>query len=401
MTAEQHFLPYARQSIDDDDVAAVAATLRSDFLTTGPKVEEFESGFARATGAAHAVSCNSGTAALHLAVLALDLGPGEAAIVPTLTFLATANVARMCGAEVVFADVDAETGLMTPATLREALERAETAGLKPKLALPVHLCGQVCDMAGLAAVAREKNIELIEDACHSLGVPDIGAAKHSRAACFSTHPAKAIATGEGGIVTTADPAIAARMQRLRNHGMTRDAREFQNRDEAFEGNEPNPWYYEMDEVGWNYRLPDVLCALGISQLKKLDRFWRRRVAIAALYDRLLAPLAPVVRPVVRSGGPHGWHLYTVLIDFRRLGLGRGDVMSRLRGHGVGTQVHYIPVHRQPYYRRRYGALDLPFADAFYRRCLSLPMFPAMNDDDVSRVAGALSALVAGSGGTPR
>jgi UDP-4-amino-4,6-dideoxy-N-acetyl-beta-L-altrosamine transaminase len=386
-------LPYGRHSIDDDDIAAVAAVLRGDFLTTGPKVDEFEAGFARATGAAHAVVCNSGTAALHLAVMAHDLGPGDAAVVPTETFLATASVVRMTGAEVVFADVDPDTGLLTPELLQQAIDRARAARLMPRIALPVHLGGQLCDMAALAVVAKANGIGLVEDACHSLGVPDVGATPHSAAACFSTHPVKAIATAEGGAVTTNDAAAAARMRRLRSHGMVRDAADFQNRDLAFQSNEPNPWYYEMQEIGWNYRIPDVLCALGISQLKKLEGFWRRRMEIAALYDRLLAPLAPAIRPAPHGARPHGWHLYAVLIDFAALGTTRKSVMEWLRGRGVGTQVHYIPVHRQPYYRERYGLLDLPGADAYYGRCLSLPLFPTMQDSDVERIVASLADVL--------
>jgi UDP-4-amino-4,6-dideoxy-N-acetyl-beta-L-altrosamine transaminase len=392
MTASLNFLPYGRHSIGDDDVAAVAAVLRGDFLTTGPWVDEFERKFAIATGAVHAVACNSGTAALHLAVHAQDIGPGDAAIVPTITFLATANVVRMCGADVFFADVDPDTALMTPQTLLGAIQRAQESKLRVKLALPVHICGQICDMPALHQVAKAFDIALVEDACHSLGVPNVGATTHSKAACFSTHPVKAIATGEGGMVTTSDAGAASRMRRLRSHGMVREPADFQRHDMAFDGGEPNPWYYEMAEIGWNYRLPDVLCALGISQLGKLDSFWRRRVAIAQLYNRLLGSLAPVIRPVPH-GPLHGWHLYAVLIDFKVLGSTRKQVMKWLRARNIGTQVHYIPVHRQPYYRQRYGVLELPGADAFYARCLSLPIFPTMSDDDVVRVAEALSTLV--------
>jgi UDP-4-amino-4,6-dideoxy-N-acetyl-beta-L-altrosamine transaminase len=392
MSSPPPFLPYGRQTVEDDDIDAVAAALRSDFLTTGPAVEEFEAAFAAVTGAAHAVACNSGTAALHLAVLGEDLGPGDAAIVPSVTFLATANVVCMTGADVIFADVDPDTGLMTPSTCAAALARAKAAGLKPKAAMPVHLNGQVCDMAGLAAVAREGGITLIEDACHALGVDAVGATAHSRAACFSTHPVKAIATGEGGVVTTSDAALADRLRRLRSHGMSRDAGGFENHDLGFEGNEPNPWYYEMAEVGWNYRLPDILCALGVNQLTKLARFRRRRLDIVELYDRLLAPLAPDIRPVPHGEAPHGWHLYAVLVDFAALGRSRARVMRELRDRGIGTQVHYIPVHLQPYYRQRCGDISLPGALAYYSRCLSLPFYPAMSDADVERVSGALTAL---------
>ncbi|MGE3147532.1 MAG: UDP-4-amino-4,6-dideoxy-N-acetyl-beta-L-altrosamine transaminase [Pseudorhodoplanes sp.] len=385
------FLPYGRQTIEDDDVAAVALALRGDFLTTGPAVAEFEAAFAKASGAKHAVACNSGTAALHLAVLALDLRPGDVAIVPTLTFLATANVVRMAGADVLFADVDPDTGLMTADTFTDALRKAKDGTVKA--ALPVHLNGQLCDMPALAAIADTRGLALVEDACHALGLPDVGATRHSRMACFSTHPVKAIATGEGGVVTTSDAAAAERMRGLRSHGMVRRPADFVHRDLAFDDNQPNPWYYEMQEIGWNYRMPDVLCALGVSQLKKLDRFFRRRLELVALYDRLLAPLAPALRPVPHDK-PHGWHLYAVLIDFKRLGTTRAQLMQALRGRGIGTQVHYLPVHRQPYYVERYGDIALPGADAYYERCLSLPFFASMTDDDVHRVVDALAPLVA-------
>jgi UDP-4-amino-4,6-dideoxy-N-acetyl-beta-L-altrosamine transaminase len=386
------FLPYGQQTIDDDDVAAVAAALRGEFLTTGPAVAEFEQAFAQATGATHAVACNSGTAALHLAVLGHDLGPGDIAIVPSVTFLATANVVRMTGAEVLFADVDPDTGLMTEESLREASERMPAGNARLRAVLPVHLNGQVCDLPALAVAVPEGAV-LIEDACHALGVDDVGATRHAAAACFSTHPVKAIATGEGGVVTTSNAALADRLRRLRSHGMIRDPASFANHDLAFDGSEPNPWYYEMEEVGWNYRLPDVLCRLGLSQLRRLAQFRRRRIEIARLYDRLLAPLAPWLRPVPHGNRAHGWHLYAVLIDYASVGTTRRRLMQALRAEAVGTQVHYIPVHRQPYYQRRYGDTALPGADRYYARCLSLPLFPSMTDDEVHRVVAALGRAV--------
>jgi UDP-4-amino-4,6-dideoxy-N-acetyl-beta-L-altrosamine transaminase len=386
------FIPYGRQSIDEADIAAVAAALRADLLTTGPLVATYEAAFARATGAAHAVACNSGTAALHLASLALSLGPGAAAVVPSLTFLATANAVRMTGAEVVFADVDADTGLMTSATLAAALDRAGDRSGTLRAAFPVHLNGQICDVAGLAEVARGAGLALVEDACHALGVAGAGATAHSDLACFSTHPVKTIATGEGGAVTTGSADLAERMRRLRNHGMVREPSEFDSADLGFDGDEANPWYYEMPEIGWNYRIPDILCALGLSQLDKLERFHRRRRELAAVYDRLLAPLAPALQPVPHGPAPHGWHLYVVLIDFAALGTTRARFMRALREEGVGSQVHYIPVHRQPYYRRRYGELSLPGADAYYARCLSIPIHPSMSEADVGRVVAALTGL---------
>ncbi len=387
------FLPYGRPAVDDDDIAAVVAALRDDMLTTGPRVGEFERAFAAATGAVEAVVCNSGTAALHLAVLASDLGPKQAAVVPAITFLATANVVRMTGADVIFADVDADTGLMTPETLETALSHARKRGVRPSVALPVHLNGQCCSMPELAEIAEQAGMLLIEDACHAVGVSDIGANRHSAAACFSTHAVKAITTAEGGVVTTRDKAQAERMRSLRSHGMVRDPSAFRISELAFDGEAPNPWYYEMHELGWNYRLPDVLCALGISQLGKLDKFYRRRQEIAARYDRLLAPLTPILRPVPHGNRPHGWHLYVVLVDFAALGMTRRRFMEALRAEGIGTQVHYIPVHRQPYYHDDHGDELLEGAEAYYARCLSIPFFPGMTDDEVDQVAAALRRIL--------
>jgi dTDP-4-amino-4,6-dideoxygalactose transaminase len=326
--------------------------------------------------------------------MAVDLGEGQAAVVPALTFLATANVVRMTGAEVVFADVDPDSGLLTETTLAAAVKRAGSQKLTA--VLPVHLNGQICDMSALAAVAGRNHIRLIEDACHALGAADVGAAEHSAAACFSTHPVKAIATAEGGVVTTRDGAMAARMRRLRSHGINHDPRTFIQRDAGFEGEKPNPWYHEMPEIGWNYRMPDVLCALGISQLNKLDHFIARRKQIAAHYERLLAPLAPAIRPVARDNVLHGWHLYAIRVDFAALGTTRARFMRALRELGVGTQVHYIPLYKQPYYRQRYGEISLPGAEAYYARCLSIPMFPTMKDEDVERVVGALGRVAGGT-----
>jgi UDP-4-amino-4,6-dideoxy-N-acetyl-beta-L-altrosamine transaminase len=380
-------LAYGRQTIEDDDIAAVAEALRSDFLTTGPRVEAFENAFAQTVGARHAVACANGTAALHLAMLALEVQPGEAVIVPSITFLATANCARFVGAEVVFADVDPDTGLMTPDSLAQAMERL--AGRRLRAVLPVHLRGDVAELRALQDLAAKAGAVLVEDAPHALGstarfegrAERVGDCAHSAMATFSFHPVKTIATGEGGMVTTGDDRLAERLRALRSHGMVRPAG-------------ADPWWYEMPEVGFNYRLPDILCALGLSQLGKLARFAERRRALAARYDELLAPLAPLVRPAARPD----WsdpvlHLMTVLIDFEAAGRSRREVVEALKTRGVGTQVHYIPVHTQPYYRARYGELDLPGANAWYARCLSLPLFPGMADDDVDQVVAALAEVL--------
>jgi UDP-4-amino-4,6-dideoxy-N-acetyl-beta-L-altrosamine transaminase len=390
------FLPYGRQTIEDDDVAAVAAALRSDFLTTGPLVERFEAALAQAVGAAEAVVCNSGTAALHLSLKASALQAGETCIVPAVTFAATANAVRYEGGEVVFADVDPLTGLMTPDTLAEALDRA--GGRRLRAVLPVHLGGHTVDLPAIRALAETVGAQVIEDACHGLGGADsngpVGGCAQSLMACFSFHPVKTICTGEGGAVTTQDPALAARMRTLRSHGITREPADFVGGAEAFDHGVANPWWYEQQELGWNDRLPDVLCALGLSQIAKLDRFVARRRALTALYDQALAPLAPVVRRVQgRSGTAPALHLLQVLIDFEAVGLSRRAVMEALRAQGIGTQVHYIPVPWQPYYRARYGSPDLPGAKSFYRACLSLPLYPGMADGDPERVAAALGAAL--------
>ena len=385
------YLPYGRHVVDDADITAVADVLRGDWLTTGPTVGAFEAAFAKATGAVHAISCANGTAALHLAAMALGLGTGEVVVVPSVTFLATANAARFVDHEVQFADVDRETGLLTPETLEAAI--AAAAG-RAKAVFPVHLNGQRCDMTGIAAVAARHGLVVVEDACHVLGEKGVGACAHSAMSAFSLHPVKAIAAGEGGVVTTNDSALAERVARFRNHGMVREPDRFIAADAAFDNDgNLNPWYYEMSELGFNYRLSDIHAALGLSQLAKLSQFIARRRALAARYDSSLTALAPWVRPIGRMPGQNpAWHIYVVLIDFEKIEKSRAAVMNALRVKDIGTQVHYIPVHRQPYYRNRYGMLSLPGADSYYARALSLPLFPSMQDADVDRVITALRAI---------
>lgn len=392
------FLPYGRHFVEDDDVAAVERALRSGALTGGPAVAEFERAFAQAAGAPHAVACSSGTAALHLAALALGLGPGDAAVVPSLTFLATANALRYVGADVVFADVDADTGLLTPAALESALAGAGR-DKRVRAVFPVHLAGQCADMAGLGALARGRGLRVVEDACHALGGAcagqPVGACGHSDTAVFSFHPVKTIAMGEGGAITTKDAILARRLSELRSHGMVRDPARFEIRAQGFgPDGEPNPWYYEMPEPGFNYRASDIHCALGSSQLAKLDRFVAERRRIVDWYAEALAPLAPLVKPLPRvPWSVPAWHLNVVLIDFRAAGTTRGQVMRALAARGIGSQVHYLPVHRQPYYRRLYGEPNLPGADAYYERTLSLPLYVGLARGDVARVVVALAAAL--------
>lgn len=390
------FLPYGRQLVEDDDIEAVTRVLRSDFLTTGPEVEKFENRFAEITGAEHAVACANGTAALHLCLLALGPQTSKTVVVPSVTFLATANAVRLAGGNVVFADVDANTGLMSPAHLEAAIERSSHP---VTAAFVVHLGGQTADLDELSTVADKHGIPLLEDSCHALGTSfrtnagthRVGDCRFSTASSFSLHPVKTIAAGEGGVVTTNDSALAQHIRLLRSHGMTRDQGDFQNGTLAFASDgASNAWYYEMPEVGLNYRLSDIQAALARSQLAKLDRFAQQRRKITSRYDQALEKLAHVIKPVPRSNYCDPvLHIYQVLIDFEQLSIDRNTLMTKLRNDGIGTQVHYIPVHLQPYYANQGSRLELPGAERFYARTLSLPLFASMCPADVDRVADAL------------
>lgn len=395
------FLHYGRHCIEEDDVAAVTHVLESDWLTTGPAAERFEQALAEKLEVPHAVACSSGTAALHLAALALELKPGDVVVVPAITFLATANVAVHAGAEVVFADVDPDTGLMGPEHFEEALE--QTSDFHPAAVFPVHLNGQCCDLPAISAVANTAGMRVVEDAAHAIGarhpsdkgkeVP-IGACAYSEMTTFSFHPVKTITMGEGGAVTTGNHELASNLRRLRNHGMVREHSAFRDSAQALDSNgQANPWYYEMHRPGLNYRASDLHCALGHSQLAKLERFVTRRAELVAHYERLLAPYAPQIRNVERVPGTPAWHLCVVLIEFAELGLDRATVMRALQAEGIGTQVHYLPLYRQPWYRERYGELRLSGAEAYYQRCLSLPLYPAMTESDVERVVDSLVEAV--------
>jgi len=394
------FLPYGRQLIEEDDIAAVTEALRGDFLTTGPMVERFETALAKSIGAKHAVVCSNGTAALHMAARALGLGAGTKVIVPVITFLATASAPHLNGAEIVFADVDPETGLMRPEDLEAALKRAGHADA----VFNVHVNGQCGDIEAIAKIARAHGAKIVDDACHAIGtgfvaedgsLSQIGSNAFCDLTVFSFHPVKTIAMGEGGAVTTNDPELATRLVRARNHGMTRKPDEFVNTQDAFDADgTPNPWYYECIEPEFNWRANDIQCALGLSQLGKLGRFVARRRALAASYDALLTPFAPLVRPTARTRASlPAWHLYAARIDFERAGISRATVMRELAKDGIGSQVHYFPVHRQPYYAKRYGALSLPGADRYYDRCLSLPLFASMSLSDVERVTATLGNIL--------
>ncbi len=397
----QDFLPYGRQTIDEADIAAVTAVLRGDWLTCGPMVSQFEQALATRVGAEWAVVCSSGTAALHLAVLALGLGAGDGVIVPALTFLATANAVRFVGAEVVFADVNPDTGLLGLSEFHVALARADHAGVTVRAVFPVHLNGQLCpDLPAIRALATSRGMAVVEDGCHALGsvvalptgeVVRVGDCHDADMTVFSFHPVKTIAMGEGGAVVTNSAVLQARLANLRTHGMIREPDQWATQALAFSSDgEANPWYYEMQELGFNYRASDLHCALGLSQLGKLDHFITQRSRLVARYDHLLTSFAPQLRLLGRvSGCSPAWHLYVVFIDFVALGLSRAQFMARLKAQGVGSQVHYLPLHLHPYYQNRYGPLSLPNAEAYYDRCLSLPLYPSLTDGELERVVRAI------------
>lgn len=379
-------IPYGRQDIRDADIEAVIACLRSDWLTQGPRVPRFEEAVAAYCGARHAVAVNSGTAALHLACLALDLGPGDWLWTSPLTFVASANCARYCGAQVDFVDIDPATGLMSIDRLAEKLAEAERAGRLPKIVVPVHFAGASCDMAAIHELAQRYGFRILEDAAHALGGryrgEPVGCCRYSDITIFSFHPVKLITTGEGGMAVTNDAELARKMARLRSHGITRDPTEMS---ETPEG----AWYYEQAMLGFNYRLTDFQAALGLSQLARLDEYVARRTALAARYAARLADW-PLTLPASPDWTTSAWHLYVIRVSPAR----RRQLFEALRAAGIGVQVHYIPVHRQPYYRALgFRAGDFPQAEAFYAGALSLPLFPMLSEAEQDRViAGLLENL---------
>ena len=374
-------IPYGCQDIISEDIDAVVAVLQSDWLTQGPVVPQFESGVANHCGAAHAVAVNSATSALHLACLALDLGPGDSLWTSPNTFVASANCARYCGAQVDFVDIDPHSLNMSPAALAIKLEQAEKTGKLPKAVVPVHFAGQSCDMAAIHPLAERYGFHIVEDASHAIGGryqgQPVGNGRYSDITIFSFHPVKIITSGEGGMALTNATALAERIARLRSHGITRDAAA-----QAAVG----PWFYEQVELGFNYRMTDMHAALGLSQLARLDTYGAARRRLADRYDDLLADL-PLTRPWRDADCVSAWHLYVVQLDDASR---RRAVFERLRAAGIGVNVHYIPVHLQPDYRRfGFAAGDFPVAEDYYTRAITLPLYPGLSDTDQDRVVTAL------------
>ena len=379
-------IPYGRQDVDEADVRAVVEVLRSDFLTQGPVVPRFEAAMTTYCGAGHAVATNSATSALHVACLALGVGLGDRVWTSAVTFLASANCARYCGAEVDFVDIDPQTCNMSVEDLARRLEQAERAGKLPKVVIPVHLGGQSCDMAAIHALSQRYGFHIVEDASHAVGGryrdESVGSCRYSDVVVFSFHPVKIITTAEGGMALTNHAALARRMRLFASHGMTRDVGEMT---KASDG----PWYYQQIELGYNYRLTELQAALGLSQMLRLDEFVARRHAIARRYDELLAPLP--VTPVVQHPDCYsGLHLYVIRLQLERLRRSHREVFELLRAAGIGVNLHYIPVYLQPYYQRLgFRAGHCPNAENYYSRAISIPMYAQLDAAKQDAVVAAL------------
>jgi UDP-4-amino-4,6-dideoxy-N-acetyl-beta-L-altrosamine transaminase len=384
-------LPYGRQSIDQADIDAVVEVLRSDWLTQGPLIEQFEQAVADYCGVKYAVAVSNGTAALHLAAMALGLKPGGLLWTSPITFVASANCARYCGADVDFVDINPLTYNLDVGELEAKLKRAAKEGRLPSVVAPVHLAGQSCEMAAIGALAREYGFAVMEDAAHAIGGSyqrqPVGSCRCSDLAIFSFHPVKIITSAEGGMIVTNRPELHERLLRLRTHGITRDP--------IFMTEPPHgPWYYQQIELGYNYRLTDVHAALGLSQLRRIDHFVARRRLLAARYNELLAGL-PVQLPWQHPDSHSSWHLYILRLQTERLHRSHREIFEAMRAAGIGVNLHYIPVHLQPYYQKLgFKPGDFPEAEKYYGEALSLPLYHDLSEEQQDQVVGALKGSLA-------
>lgn len=383
-------IPYGRQDISPEDLAAVAEVLRSDWLTQGPMVPRFEQAVAEWCGARHGVAVNSATSALHLACLALGLGPGDTLWTSPNTFVASANCALYCGATVDFVDIDPRTYNMDVAALQEKLQSAESAGRLPKVVVPVHFAGQSCAMREIHALGQRYGFRILEDASHAIGGSyqgePIGCGRYSDLTVFSFHPVKVVTTGEGGMVVTNQADLYERMVRLRSHGITREPG-------SMSGESEGPWYYQQVELGYNYRLTDIQAALGVSQMVRLSAFIAQRRQVAARYATAFAGW-PMTLPWQHPDTASAWHLYVIRLHLEQIQKSRRQVFEALRAAGIGVNVHYIPVHTQPWYRQMgFAAGDFPESERYYAEAISLPMFPTLSEAQQETVVSALQRIL--------
>ncbi len=384
-------IPYGRQDISDADIAAVVDVLRSDFITQGPAVPVFEQTVATYCGAAHAIAVNSATSALHIACLALGVGPGDIVWTSPITFVASANCALYCGATVDFVDIDSTTANISVDALREKLEAAKASNTLPKVVIPVHLCGTSCDMRAIRALGDQYGFRIIEDASHAIGGryldEPIGSCQYSDITVFSFHPVKIITTGEGGMAVTNDDGIATTMNLLRSHGVTRDPA-------LMTGESDGGWYYQQVALGFNYRITDIQAALGTSQMTRIDEFVQRRHEIADWYDEHLIdlPITTLARP---DDSYSALHLYVIQLELDDASRSHREVFESLRGQGIGVNLHYIPVYTHPYYKQLgFKAGMCSMAEAYYARAISIPMFPTISAADLTAVRNALTTVLA-------
>lgn len=383
-------IPYGRQDISEADIQAVVDVLRSDYLTQGPVVPAFEKGLADYCGTQHAVAVNSATSALHIACLALGVGEGDSVWTTPITFVASANCALYCGASVDFVDIDPRTYNISVEKLAAKLAEAEQKGTLPKVVIPVHLCGQPCDMAGIHKLSQQYGFSVIEDASHAVGGQyrdePIGNCRYSSITVFSFHPVKIITAGEGGMAMTNDAQLAKRMQQLRSHGITRDLSEMTH---APDGS----WYYQQIDLGYNYRMTDLQAALGLNQLQRLDEFVSKRHDIAGRYNQLLVDL-PVITPWQHADSYSGLHLYVIRLKLEEIGRAHRQVFDDLRTAGIGVNLHYIPVYLQPYYENLgFKAGYCSAAENYYAEAISLPMYPGLTENQQDQVVATLRAVV--------
>jgi UDP-4-amino-4,6-dideoxy-N-acetyl-beta-L-altrosamine transaminase len=383
-------IPYGRQDITQADIDAVVAVLLSEYLTQGPVVPKFEDAVASYCGAKHAMAVNSATSALHIACLAFGLGPGDWLWTSPITFVASANCGLYCGAKVDFVDIDPRTYNLCPQALALKLEQAEREGKLPKVVVPVHLCGQPCNMQAIHALAQRYGFKVIEDASHAIGGKyqgePIGNCRYSDITVFSFHPVKIITTAEGGICTTNCAELANKLALFRSHGITRDPTQMSHSADG-------PWYYQQIELGYNYRMTELQAALGVSQMTRLNQYVSRRHQLAHRYGELLAAL-PVTTPWQHPDSYSGLHLYPIRLQLDKIQKSHLQVFQSLRAQGIGVNLHYIPVHTQPYYQRMgFQADDFPQAQAYYREVISLPMYQTLTDDQQTRVVAVLTGAL--------
>lgn len=384
-------IPYGRQDIRQSDIDAVTAVLTSDYLTQGPCVPRFEKALADYTGATHAIAVNSATSALHIACMALELGPGDRLWTVPTTFVASANCALYCGADVDFVDIDPATYNMCPKALATKLEDAKATGTLPKIVIPVDLCGQSCDLAAIRKLADIYGFAIIEDASHAVGGTyqgkPVGDGRYADITIFSFHPVKIVTTAEGGMALTNSADLALKMDLHRSHGITRDP-------SLMTHTPDGPWYYQQVALGYNYRMTELQAALGLSQLTRLDEYVAKRAAYAERYNKLLADL-PLSCPIQHPDTSSAWHLYAITLELEQITKTHRQVFEDLRAADIGVNLHYIPVHLQPYYRDRGFQLgDFPAAEAYYARAISIPVYPTMTEADQDKVVATLRTILA-------